>query len=74
LTWAAPVTGGEVERYIIAVTDLAGTPIMRVDTGNPATTFSHSGAPPGTYLVAVHAANATGVGPSSTAVTVTVTP
>ena len=73
LTWAPPVSGGMATRYIIEVSDLAGHPIVTIDTGNPATTFSQSGVPSGVaFAVRVRGANAGGVGPPSATVTVAI--
>jgi hypothetical protein len=72
LTWVAPGAGGAATRYVIEARDAAGNILASVDTGNPSTTFTHHGTGAGTYIVTVRAGNAAGVGPPSTATTVTV--
>jgi hypothetical protein len=72
LSWAAPVSGGPVTRYLIEATIADGTVVASLDTGTSATTFSHPNTPAGQYFVTVRAGNAAGFGPPSTMVTVTV--
>lgn len=72
LTWTPPSTGGAATSYVIEATDIHGNPLVTFDTGNPATTLSHSGVGAGTYVVRVRAANAAGTGPPTPPVVVTV--
>lgn len=72
LTWTPPSTGGEATSYVIEASDIHGNPLVTFDTGNPATTLSHSGVGAGTYVVRVRAANAAGPGPPTPPVVVTV--
>ena len=74
LLWLQPTTGGLPNRYIVEATDGNGTPLVTLDTGNLTTSFAHGGVPPGTYVVRIRAANAAGVGPPSSAVTVVIKP
>lgn len=74
LLWLQPTTGGVPNRYIVEATDGNGTPLVTFDTGNVTTSFVHGGVPLGTYVVRIRAANAAGVGPPSSAVTVVVQP
>jgi hypothetical protein len=70
LTWAPPVTGGAVTRYLIEATTPGGP--FAYDTGTTVTAFSNANTPPGQYLVTVRAGNATGFGVASTPVVVVV--
>jgi hypothetical protein len=72
LSWAPPVSGGPVTRYLIEATIADGTVVASLDTGNDTTTFSHPNTPSGQYFVTVRAGNAAGFGPPSSSVTVTV--
>jgi predicted phage tail protein len=72
LSWNEPATGHVTDRYIIQVNDAAGNPIITVDTGNAATTFSQSAVPAGVYRIRVAGANAAGMGAFSPPVTVVV--
>jgi mono/diheme cytochrome c family protein len=72
LAWSSPTTGDAVTRYIIQVLDDAGNPIVTVDTGNAATTFTQSGVAPGVYRVRIAGANAGGIGPFTNPVEVEV--
>ena len=74
LLWLQPTTGGAPNRYIIEATDGNGNPIVTLDTGSVTTSFAHGGVPPGKYVIRVRAANAAGIGPSSSSVTVVVQP
>jgi hypothetical protein len=71
LTWNAP-TGASPTRYLIEATIPDGTLVASLDTGNPATAFSHPNTPAGTYIVTVRAGNGSGFGPPSSPVTVVV--
>jgi hypothetical protein len=71
LNWAAPATGSAT-RYLIEATIPDGTLVASLDTGNPATSFSHPNTPAGHYIVTVRAGNASGFGPPSSPVTVIV--
>jgi hypothetical protein len=73
LSWDAPATGDAPERYLIEVTDHRGAPLANVDTGGPVTSVSGH-VPPGTYHVRIRGANSGGVGPSTSMVTIVVTP
>jgi hypothetical protein len=70
LTWAPPMTGGAVTRYLIEATTPAGP--FAYDTGTAVTGFGHANTPPGRYLVTVRAGNATGFGVASPPVVVVV--
>lgn len=74
LEWVQPTTGGAPNRYIIEATDGNGNAIVTLDTGSVTTSFAHGGVPRGTYVVRVRAANAAGIGPPSSSVTVVVQP
>ena len=74
LWWTPPVGGGAPTSYVLEVTNANGNALLTLDTGNHSPSFSHGGVATGTYIVRVRARNATGVGPQSLPVTVTVTP
>ena len=70
LTWAPPVTGDPVTRYVIEAE--TGGLTYAFDTGSTLTMFTNANTPPGRYVVRVRARNGAGLGPASGAVTVVV--
>jgi hypothetical protein len=70
LTWAPPVTGDPVTRYVIEAE--TGGLTYAFDTGSTLTTFTNANTAPGRYVVRVRAGNSAGLGPASVAVTVVV--
>ena len=72
LGWAAPTTGGAVTGYIIDAGSAPGVSDLASVAIGPATVFSTTGVPPGTYHVRVRAVNAGGSSPASNEVIVVV--
>jgi hypothetical protein len=63
LTWQPPATGGPVTQYRIEALTPVG-PWVR-ETGDPETVYTNANTGPGLYLVTVRAGNATGFGPAT---------
>jgi hypothetical protein len=63
LTWQPPVTGGPVTQYRIEALTPVGPWVG--ETGDPGTVYSNPNTGPGLYLVTVRAGNATGFGPAT---------
>ena len=73
LVWTPPVSGVPILSYLLeAGTSSGATDVTSFPTGSPATQFAATSVPAGTYYVRVRAQNATGVGPASNEVVVTV--
>jgi hypothetical protein len=70
--WTPPVDGGRATRYVIEATDIDGSPLATIDTGNASTLMLHDAAGPGVYVARVRAANSSGLGPPSLPITVVI--
>lgn len=70
LSWAAPVSGGAPTGYTLIGRTTSGQMLATVPLGN--VTSMSAAAPDGAYALSVQASNASGTGPESAAVTVTV--
>jgi YVTN family beta-propeller protein len=70
LFWGPPTSGGAPVSYTLVARTATGGPITTIPLG-PATTFS-AAAPNGTYALSVTATNASGTGPESASVTLSV--
>ena len=71
VTWGAPATGGAPTAYTLLARLVAGGAIVADVPQGMATSFT-TPAPNGTFVVSVRAANASGPGPESAGVTVTI--
>jgi hypothetical protein len=71
LTWSAPTTGAAPTDYALLGRLSAGGPLLATVPMGPGTSFSGA-APNGTFVLSVRASNASGTGPESATVTVTV--
>lgn len=71
VTWGAPTSGAAPTAYTLLARLAAGGPVVTEVPRGTATSFSTT-APNGTFVLSVRAANASGTGPESAGVTVTV--
>ena len=71
MTWSAPASGGAATSYTILARVAPGGPVIASLPVGLTTSFG-VGAPNGTFVLSVRATNASGPGPESTTVTVTV--
>jgi hypothetical protein len=71
LSWGAPVSGDTPTSYTLVARLTAGGPVVATLPMGAARSFSVN-APNGTFVLSVLASNASGTGPESTSVTVTV--
>jgi predicted phage tail protein len=73
LSWTAPTTGCTPTSYIIQAGSAPGlTNLANFDTGSPATTFTATNVPAGTYYVRIQSAAPGNLSPSSTEIAFTV--
>jgi hypothetical protein len=71
--WMAPASGGTPESYVVeAGTHPGGRNAAAFNTGNDRTSLVTHGVPAGTYYLRLRAANAAGVGVTSTEITLVV--
>ena len=71
LTWGAPSSGGAATGYtLVARTSAGAPPVVTLPVGN--VSGYTTPAPNGVFVLSIAATNATGTGPESTAVTVTI--
>jgi 5-hydroxyisourate hydrolase-like protein (transthyretin family) len=73
-TWTAPslFNAGAPTSYLLEAGLSPGTTFITLPITGTGTTFSVPGVPPGTYFVRIRAVNATGTGPASNEVTLSV--
>ena len=73
LSWTAPTTGGAPTTYLVEAGSVPGAAnLANAQTGNPGTSATFSGVPPGTYYVRIRAGNAAGASGVSNEVIVNV--